>query len=175
MEILILAVLIGLIPAVIAKNKGHSFVAWWLFGAALFIVALPAAILIKPDVGAVEQSKLSEGMKKCPFCAELIKPEATVCRYCGRELQRKPSLAEQEPAPRSPMQTAPPAPPPALRAVAPPPVDVFLHYGDQQHGPFAVDVVRKMRSDGIVPDDAFFWRDGLSDWLPISELERNVT
>ena len=32
---------LGLIPAAIASGKGHSFGAWWLFGAALFIVALP--------------------------------------------------------------------------------------------------------------------------------------
>ena len=88
MEILVIGAVIGLIPAAIAKNKGHSFIFWWIFGTFIFIVALPVAILMKPDTAAIEQSKLREGMKKCPFCAELIKLEANVCKHCCRELNR---------------------------------------------------------------------------------------
>ena len=82
MAILIVAVLIGLIPAAIASSKGRNFVLWWIYGAALFIVAIFHAILLKPT----EEQLLAEGMKKCPHCAQIIKPEANVCPYCTRSL-----------------------------------------------------------------------------------------
>ena len=57
MEILIVAALIGLIPAFIAQKKGRSFGLWWIYGAALFIVALPHALIMSASEGSEEAMK----------------------------------------------------------------------------------------------------------------------
>ncbi len=88
MEFLIIAVLLGLIPAVIARNKGHDFVRWWVYGALLFIVALPIVLIMKPNQEGLERLQKAEGMRKCPLCAEMIKVDAKVCRHCGRDLEK---------------------------------------------------------------------------------------
>lgn len=85
-EFILLLMLIALLPAYIAYKKGRRFFLWWLYGMAIFIIALPHAIIAKPKRNRIEKRLLKNGMKKCPFCAEIIKQEALVCPNCLKEL-----------------------------------------------------------------------------------------
>jgi hypothetical protein len=95
----ILVILIGLIPATIAKSKGYSFAGWWLYGSALFIVALPHALIMRPSLEVIERRQAASGFRKCQFCAEMIRPEAIVCRFCGRDLPEPVAPTAAPPAP----------------------------------------------------------------------------
>jgi cytochrome c-type biogenesis protein len=54
--------LLGLIPAYIAYQKGRQFIDWWFFGAFLFPIALPYAIMIKsnPEDNQIGKGQVSE-------------------------------------------------------------------------------------------------------------------
>ena len=88
MGILVIAVLIGLIPATVAKNKGYSFGGWWFYGAMLFIVALPHALIMKPNPAGIDHEQVNNGLHRCGRCAEFIQNAAYVCRFCGADQVR---------------------------------------------------------------------------------------
>jgi hypothetical protein len=48
----------------IAQAKSRSFVLWWIYGAPLFLVALPHAAIIKSNQVANERRLLAEQLRK---------------------------------------------------------------------------------------------------------------
>ncbi|MDO8357207.1 MAG: zinc ribbon domain-containing protein [Nitrospirota bacterium] len=88
MEILFLWVTLSVASGFIARNKGRSFLGFCLLSVILSpAIGIIAALVASPNTAAIEARQLSsDTMQKCPACAELVRVDATICRYCSRNL-----------------------------------------------------------------------------------------
>jgi len=87
MWIFLLWLLSLFLAVTVAGNRGNNplWAALWalIFGPFGVVIAL----LMPVDHARLEHVKLNTGaMRRCPACAELIRPEAVKCRHCGTEL-----------------------------------------------------------------------------------------
>ena len=100
LDYLILLALIGIIPGVIASARGLSFLAWFLYGAILWPVAMVHVWFATPDSVTIATRTHS---RTCPHCAETVKAEAKVCKHCGRDLVATTPAAKTPTRPASAM------------------------------------------------------------------------
>ena len=82
--------LLSIVIGVVASSKGRSGIGYFLLS---FFLSPLIGLIIVLVLGPKEQSLLKKGIvKKCPFCAELVKHEAIVCKFCGRTLTKSSEL-----------------------------------------------------------------------------------
>lgn len=83
----VLVVILGFITGLIARSKGRRVMGWWLYGMLIAIVAIPHALLLKPDLEGIERLAAWKGKKRCPECAEFVPVAATKCKSCGARFE----------------------------------------------------------------------------------------
>ena len=85
------AIIGAFVGALVGERKGRRGE-----GAALGAILGPLGwllIALGPDYKAERERTES---RKCPFCAELVKREAKVCKHCGRDLAPEPNEKEAQ-------------------------------------------------------------------------------
>jgi hypothetical protein len=75
---IILIVVSGIVGAVIAKNKGRDPFLWFFLCALVPLLVIAIALLPPKPARGIN--------KKCPYCSEIIKADAKICKYCGMGL-----------------------------------------------------------------------------------------
>lgn len=80
-------IVLSVLAGVLAENKGRSGVGFFFLSLVLSpLIGLIAAAVVENRKNVIAERAIESGeSRKCPFCAEIIKAEATICRFCGRE------------------------------------------------------------------------------------------
>lgn len=79
----------GFIASILAGVYGRNASSWfWM--CFIFPPAIIALLIMGEDTEHFRQEELKRQQKneytECPFCAELIKKKAKVCKHCGRDV-----------------------------------------------------------------------------------------
>ena len=87
---IILWLILSILVASYANSKGRSGIGYFLLSMILTpVLGLIITIAVEPDIDKLEERAILAGKRrKCPYCAELVKNEARICRHCGKEIAK---------------------------------------------------------------------------------------
>ena len=96
--VIIISVISGLISSYVANEKGRNWLILMIVGFLGGPLGILLILLWPKDQKVLDEKALFYGqLKKCPACAELIKPDANKCRFCGTELDNYEPIIEINP------------------------------------------------------------------------------
>lgn len=89
----------AIVASYVASKRGRSAFNWFLIGIVLVgVFSLLLLIALPPNTQALERKAMRDGtMRKCPHCAEMVKAEAKICRYCRNALTPIPPKSPYPP------------------------------------------------------------------------------
>lgn len=89
--------IVGVITALVAKNRGREPAPWFFIGFFLGPLGLALLFGIEKNQKRLDESSIDRGaMKRCPFCAEIVRKDAIICRYCKQPLEKDQGLSSSE-------------------------------------------------------------------------------
>lgn len=91
-------VLFAVAVGVFASNRGRSGFGWFFLSLVIspllgLLFCAVSKNLNAPIFATIPSERTH---RKCPSCAELVLPEAIICKHCGRELSPDPMHQQRE-------------------------------------------------------------------------------
>jgi hypothetical protein len=123
---LVLYVGLAIVVGVAASSRGRTPGGWFLLALVVSPLIAGLLVLVLPNL-QLQRARAAElqDSRTCPYCAELIKAEAVVCKHCGKDVPRAPAASLE--AASKPLGEAQPASKPLGVAVAT--IALFVSFG----------------------------------------------